>query len=765
MKKHLLTLLVVTRSPQSLQLVQSSLQDATEPGWRVLAANEGAETPDLDQTPLDVMLLDLTAEGRPEDWGAVLGGTHDVPVVALVDPGSRAQSLTVIRAGAQDVVFRADGCCGDLGLVLEKAVLRGEAFATESRRALEALVTRERLFRELAESLPQLVWTAHPDGTVEYYNRRRAEYLGLNEREDNSWNWQPVLHPDDVRPTEEAWQHAVETGEPYEIEHRARHIDGTFHWQLSRAFAMRDEHGSIVRWYGTATDIQEQKQAEQALRDSRTLVQQQLAEIEAIYDTAPVGLCFLDTDLCFVRVNERLAEMNGVPAEAHPGRTLREIVPGVADAAEPLLRRVIGSGEPILSLELTGETAAQPGVIRVWEESFLPLKDDIGQVIGVNVVAEEITERKLAGERLRHYATLIQFVWDAIISVDREYRIESWNRAAELIYGWSAEEVQGKLMFDVLQSTYPNAERKDVVRQLEEQGFWRGEVIHLRKDGTPIYALAAKTMIYDEKGERIGMVAVNHDITERRQAEDHIRELNVDLERRVQERTAQLLALNQELEAFSYTVSHDLRTPLRALDGFSQVLLEDYRDQLDEEGQYLLDRIRAASQRMGHLIDDLLKLSRLSRAEIRHEHLSLSDLAQDIVTDLRATLPQRQVEVTIQPGLEVDGDPRLLSILLENLFSNAFKFTRGREQARIEFGGQIEDGHAVYFFVRDNGVGFDNALAGKLFNAFQRLHTESEFEGNGIGLATVKRIVHLHGGHAWAVGSIHAGATIYFTLT
>ncbi len=765
MKKHLLTLLVVTRSPQSLQLVQSSLQDATEPGWRVLAANEGAETPDLDQTPLDVMLLDLTAEGRPEDWGAVLGGTHDVPVVALVDPGSRAQSLTVIRAGAQDVVFRADGCCGDLGLVLEKAVLRGEAFATESRRALEALVTRERLFRELAESLPQLVWTAHPDGTVEYYNRRRAEYLGLNEREDNSWNWQPVLHPDDVRPTEEAWQHAVETGEPYEIEHRARHIDGTFHWQLSRAFAMRDEHGSIVRWYGTATDIQEQKQAEQALRDSRTLVQQQLAEIEAIYDTAPVGLCFLDTDLCFVRVNERLAEMNGVPAEAHPGRTLREIVPGVADAAEPLLRRVIGSGEPILSLELTGETAAQPGVIRVWEESFLPLKDDIGQVIGVNVVAEEITERKLAGERLRHYATLIQFVWDAIISVDREYRIESWNRAAELIYGWSAEEVQGKLMFDVLQSTYPNAERKDVVRQLEEQGFWRGEVIHLRKDGTPIYALAAKTMIYDEKGERIGMVAVNHDITERRQAEDHIRELNVDLERRVQERTAQLLALNQELEAFSYTVSHDLRTPLRALDGFSQVLLEDYRDQLDEEGQYLLDRIRAASQRMGHLIDDLLKLSRLSRAEIRHEHLSLSDLAQDIVTDLRATLPQRQVEVTIQPGLEVDGDPRLLSILLENLFSNAFKFTRGREQARIEFGGQIEDGHAVYFFVRDNGVGFDNALAGKLFNAFQRLHTESEFEGNGIGLATVKRIVHLHGGQAWAVGSIHAGATIYFTLT
>lgn len=764
MKKTFFTLLVVTRSSQIVQTVQGSLAEGAPPVWRVLAAQDSAQALEVvHQAPLDAVLLDLTADGRPETWSAVLAGVHQVPVVVLAEPGSSAQGLAAIRAGAQDVVFCAADTWGDLGFVLEKAVLRRETFAAESRQAQEALATRERLFRELAESLPQLLWTALPDGTVEYYNRRRSEFLGLSEGENHSWDWKPMLHPDDVGPTQEAWRYAVETGEPYEIEYRARHADGTFRWQLSRAFPLRDEHGSIVRWYGTATDIQDQKQTEQALRDSRALVQQQLAEIEAIYDTAPVGLCFLDADLRYVRVNERLAEMNGVPAAAHLGRTVREIVPGLADEAEPLFRRVIETGEPILRLELTGATASQPGVIRVWEESYLPLKDGSGQVTGVNVVAEEITDRKQADEQLRHYALLIQFVWDAMLSVDREYRIQSWNRAAELIYGWTAEEVQGKVMFDVLQSTYPNSERQTVIQQLDTRGFWRGEVIHLRKDGTPIYALAAKTMLYDEKGERIGMVTVNHDITERKQAEERIHDLNVDLERRVQERTAQLTALNQEMEAFSYTVSHDLRTPLRALDGFSQVLLEDYRDALDEEGQYLLDRIRAASQHMGQLIDDLLNLSRLSRGEIRRERVNLSALAQSIVADLQEALPQRQVEVAIQPDLEVNGDPRLLNVLLGNLLNNAWKFTRGCDPARIEFGRQA-DGDRTVYFVRDNGVGFDNAFVGKLFNAFQRLHPESDFEGNGIGLVTVKRIVHRHGGQVWAEGAINAGATFYFTL-
>ncbi|WP_162909544.1 PAS domain-containing protein [Aggregatilinea lenta] len=759
------TLLAATQRADIAYQTQKSLDSGPTAEWHVVTVRDSAQVVERasgEDAP-DAILLDLTPDGGAGDWETVLDRISAAPVVVLVEPDDHAQGLAAMRAGAQDVVLSTGEGWRELGFVLEKAVLRSDACAARVQRENSQLSRRLDLFQELAESLPQLVWALLPGGIVEYYNRR-VRSIGLPETADLAQVWKTLVHPDDVDITEAMWQKTITTGEPYQVEHRVHVADGTYHWHLTRTFPVRNTQGEVVRWYGTATDIDEQKRTEQALRSSRALVQQQLAEIEAIYDTAPVGLCFLDTDLRYVRVNERMAAMNGTPAKAHLGRSVREIVPDVAAAAEPLFHRVIDTGEPILGLELAGETAAQPGVRRIWEENFLPLKDDDGHVIGVNVVADEITGRRLADRQLRHYAMLFQFVWDAILSVDRDYHIQSWNRAAELIYGWTAEEVQGKVMFDVLQSRYPYHEREDVIRQLEDQGRWHGEVIHLRKDGTPIFVLAAKTMLFDENGERIGMVAVNHDITERKRAEEHIHDLNTTLERRVQERTAQLMTLNQEIEAFSYTVSHDLRTPLRALDGFSQVLLEDYHDRLDEEGQYLLDRIRTASQRMGHLIDDMLRLSRLSRGEIRHEPVNLSALAQDVIADLRSEHPQRQVEVIIEPDLAVQGDPRLLGVLLENLLSNAWKFTRSRDPARIEFGRDYQDDRAVYF-VRDNGVGFNDAFVGKLFTAFQRLHSEAEFEGNGIGLATVQRIVHRHGGQVWAEGEIDMGATFSFTLS
>jgi signal transduction histidine kinase len=242
-----------------------------------------------------------------------------------------------------------------------------------------------------------------------------------------------------------------------------------------------------------------------------------------------------------------------------------------------------------------------------------------------------------------------------------------------------------------------------------------------------------------------------------------LRESEALLEQRVQERTGQLEAANQELEAFAYAVSHDLRAPLRGIDGFSQALLEDYGKKLDAEGQEYLQRVRAAAQRMGHLIDDLLKLSRLTRGELRRETVDLSALAQTIAAGLRSTHPERQVSFTIAQGLVVDGDARLLRVALENLLSNAWKFTSRHSEARIEFGVAQNDGRPAYF-VRDDGAGFDMAYAGKLFGAFQRLHAAREFEGTGIGLATVQRIIHRHGGRIWAEGEVERGATFYFAL-
>jgi signal transduction histidine kinase len=247
------------------------------------------------------------------------------------------------------------------------------------------------------------------------------------------------------------------------------------------------------------------------------------------------------------------------------------------------------------------------------------------------------------------------------------------------------------------------------------------------------------------------------------EAEDQVRALNAELEQRVHERTRELEAANGELEAFCYSVSHDLRAPLRSMDGFCQLLLEDYGDRLEDEAQGYLRRVRAASQRMASLIDDLLKLSRITRTGMRRERVDLSQMARSIVADLQAGEPGRDVSVTIADGLEVQGDPHLLRIALENLLGNSWKFTARHASAHIEFGSQLEEGRPE-FFVRDDGAGFDMAYTDKLFGPFQRLHGMQEFEGNGIGLATVQRIINRHGGRVRGEGEVEHGACFSFGL-
>jgi light-regulated signal transduction histidine kinase (bacteriophytochrome) len=250
------------------------------------------------------------------------------------------------------------------------------------------------------------------------------------------------------------------------------------------------------------------------------------------------------------------------------------------------------------------------------------------------------------------------------------------------------------------------------------------------------------------------------EIVERQQAEGRAQLLNQELRQAIVE----LKAVNRELEAFSYSVSHDLRAPLRSIDGFSQALLEDCSDQLDLNGQDHLRRIRSATQRMGQLIDDLLNLSRVTRSEIAMESVNLSQLASRIGTQLQQSQPERRVEFIIQPEVMAQGDPYLLQILLDNLLNNAWKFSSKQAQAQIEFGSTAADDGCTVYFVHDDGAGFDMAYTSKLFSPFQRLHGMQEFLGNGIGLATVQRIVHRHGGRVWADGAVGRGATFYFTL-
>ena len=264
--------------------------------------------------------------------------------------------------------------------------------------------------------------------------------------------------------------------------------------------------------------------------------------------------------------------------------------------------------------------------------------------------------------------------------------------------------------------------------------------------------LQSSSPVRDAEGNIVAMLEIVKDITDRKKLEE-------DLKRK----TAELEALNKELESFSYSVSHDLRAPLRSIDGFSQALLEDYAENLDAEGKDYLQRVRTATQRMAEIIDALLELSRVIRSEIRLEQVDLSEMAQKIVTELQERQPERQVDFIITPGLIVNGDSRLLQLVLENLLGNAWKFTGKQSHTKIEFGVTEPEGERVYF-VRDNGAGFDKAYADKLFSAFRRLHSPNEFSGIGIGLATVKRIIHRHGGRVWAEGEVGKGATFYFTL-
>jgi PAS domain S-box-containing protein len=324
------------------------------------------------------------------------------------------------------------------------------------------------------------------------------------------------------------------------------------------------------------------------------------------------------------------------------------------------------------------------------------------------------------------------------------------NRQFQQVFGLTREQVIGNVDADVLaprvaQVLVPNDRQvvaQQVARELEEAVP--------TEDGVHTY-ISLKVPLLDAAGVVYGLCSVATDITERKRADEALQEAKKAAEE-----------ANRELEAFSYSVAHDLRAPLRGIDGFSQALIEDYSDKLDDEGRHYLGRVRESAQHMAELIEGLLGLARLSRSEMQWEAVDLSNLARASIERLRASDPDRSVECVIEDGLVQEGDARLLAAVLENLLANAWKFTRQESNPRIEF-GRVDDAGGP-FVVRDNGAGFDMDYASKLFGVFQRLHAASEFEGTGIGLATVQRIVRRHGGRIWAEGEVGQGATFYFTL-
>jgi PAS domain S-box-containing protein len=399
-----------------------------------------------------------------------------------------------------------------------------------------------------------------------------------------------------------------------------------------------------------------------------------------------------------------------------------------------------------------------------------PIRNQQGQIIGVSSIARDITiarraERELRESRAR-LSGMIDSAMDAIISVDAEQCIVMFNAAAERMFRCTAAEVLGQPLDRLLPASFRQRHRRQVGEfgrtGVTSRAMGKSPALWgLRADGQEFPVEASISQV--EVGGQKLYTAIVRDITESQKAQDEIQRMNLELEQRVEARTAELTSANQELEAFTYSVAHDLRAPLRHIDAFGKILEDEHAAALPEEARRFLQNMRAGTRRMSRLVDDLLKLARLGRQELRLQPASLGALVQEAQADLKSETAGRAVEWRLQPLPTVECDAGLLKQVFINLLSNAIKYTRSRSPAVIEVGTLDFNGRAA-IFVRDNGVGFNMRYADKLFGVFQRLHTAQDFEGTGVGLATVDRIVRRHGGCVWAEAAVDKGAVFYFTL-
>ena len=384
-----------------------------------------------------------------------------------------------------------------------------------------------------------------------------------------------------------------------------------------------------------------------------------------------------------------------------------------------------------------------------------------------DITAKHEAEQSLARDAERNrvneisFRLLIEAVKDyAIIGYDANGMVTSWNDGAERLKGYKAEEIMGQHISRLYaQEDIDTGKLEEELAEAAATGHVKDQGWRMRKDGSRFWAEVVTTALRNPGGKLIGFVKIDRDITAQRHSEKQIRDLNLALI----EQLDQLGNVNRELESFSYSVSHDLRAPLRHVDGFARILKDEYSPQIPHEAIRYLDRILEAVTRMGQLIDDLLNLARIGRKELKRKKLQMGSLVKEVMAELPAEAQERNIEWRIEPLPEMNCDPGLVKIVFANLLANAVKFTRKQAAAVIEVGTRTTDGQLT-IFVRDNGVGFDPRYADKLFGVFQRLHRQEDFEGTGIGLVTVQRIIRRHGGEIWAESQVNAGTTFFFTL-
>ncbi|MBS1191281.1 MAG: domain S-box protein [Rhodocyclaceae bacterium] len=523
---------------------------------------------------------------------------------------------------------------------------------------------------------------------------------------------------------------------------------------------IRDLNGRIIGASHILRDISELKRTEEALRRSEAW----LREAQRIGRMGSWDWVFA-TDM--VTWSDELFHIFGLePAPIAPNFYKEQPALYTAESfarLQPLVAEASRSGTPYaVDLEIL-----RPDGRTTWATARgEAVRDEDGAIVGLHGTVQDITERKQSEDKIRESAQLFRMVTDnfpgSVAIYDGERRFRYINPFGRQVTGLTLEEHIGKRDEDIRSPEAVDAYLPLLLKAYETRTPQRQEAqVSLPGGG---YVLSVIYIpILNSEGKVDSVLGIAADITERKRAEDEVRQLNAELEQRVADRTARLEAANKELEAFAYSVSHDLRAPLRAIDGFSHKVVEGYGDRLDDEGRRLLQVVSYNAERMGRLIDDLLAFSRTGRLEMAPQRVNMEAMARSVAEELRQAEPERSIEFALSPPPAAWGDPALLRQVWVNLLDNALKFTRRRPVARIEVGGQVEGGE-IHYWVKDNGTGFDMRYADKLFGVFQRLHRQDEYEGTGVGLAIVQRILHRHSGRIWAEGQPDAGATFHFVL-
>lgn len=538
----------------------------------------------------------------------------------------------------------------------------------------------------------------------------------------------------------------------HQFEVRYLHSDGRTVWSHQTCTLVRDGHGQPASFIVQVQDLSGRRVAEAALRDSEE-------RFRATFEQAALGILHIGLDGQLLRANRAACEMHGF--------SLQELLALHAD--DLLAEEVEGRQADIRSLmEGTAKSYTAERVFRRKDGSTYParivvtmVRSEDGSSYFASIV-EDLSAQKEAQRRIREQAQMLDQANDAIIVHSLDRRIRAWNCGAQRLFRFSAEQAIGRTLAELVgpESALTQQERQ---RMLED-GFGVAQVRCRRADGAMLDVERRFTVVRDEQGRPSAVLSVNTDVTARLQAQRELEALNAALEQRVQERTAQLEGSNEELRTFAYSLAHDLRAPLAAIDGFSMELARRLGDVPDATSRHYLSRVRAGVKLMSDLTDAMLSLAHLSDAPLLQQAVDLSAVAQAWHAAAREREPGRDVEVVVMPTPRALGDVRLLTDVLENLLGNAWKFTSRRPGARIEFGAQDEVDRQPVYYVRDNGAGFDGAYADKLFAPFQRLHAAGDFPGTGIGLAIVRKIVLRHGGRVWAQSREGEGACFYFTL-